>query len=289
MFRPTCFELVFRRTGSGSSCYPGYAIDSPRRRSSILWRATSGVCSGLRPRRGHCRLMHVTTHGARHFRMMSETRSSVWCGMRARLERDFERFKRELPGDFPHYIRSAYRIDLTARYLGYTIPHPIGKASGQLSLSVEQLDTDRAAGLAFVVLKTVIAEDAEGSRSMGAWAVHETRMKVERRSSASGQEGWTVTWKGRGWDRSLDEYLGLVRAAADLTRSGDMVAVPSVKYHLPRLSEPFRAGEYRHTTGRLAEAWRDEPLPLGQDFSPPLAGDSLADERHPILRLLREA
>jgi hypothetical protein len=219
---------------------------------------------------------------------MSATRSSVWCEMRARLERDFERFKRELPGDFPHYIRSAYRIDLTARYLGYTIPHPIGKASGQLSLSMEQLDTDRAAGLAFVVLKTAIAEDAEGSRSMGAWAVHETRMKVERRSSTSGDEGWTVTWKGRGWDRSLDEYLGLVRAAADLTRSGEMVAVPSVKYHLPRLDEEFRETEYRYTTERLASAWGSGLLPLEKDFSPTLAGNELADERAQILRWLRE-
>jgi hypothetical protein len=219
---------------------------------------------------------------------MSATPSSVWCEMRARLERDFERFKRELPGDFPHYIRSAYRIDLTARYLGYTIPHPIGKASGQLSLNSEQLDTDRAAGLAFVVLKTAIAEDEEGSRSMGAWAVHETRMKVERRSSASGQDGWTVTWKGRGWDRSLDEYLSLVRAAADLTRSGEMVAVPSVKYHLPRLEEEFREKEYRYTTERLASAWGSGPLPLEKDFSPTLAGNELADEREQVLRWLRE-
>ena len=208
--------------------------------------------------------------------------------MRARLERDFERFKRELPGDFPHYIRSAYRIDLTARYLGYTIPHPIGKASGQLSLSLDQLETDRAAGLAFVVLKTAIAEDAEGSRSMGAWAVHETRMKVERRSSLAAREGWTVTWKGRGWDRSLDDYLILVRAAADLTRSGEMVVVPSVKYHLPRLKEEFREPEYRYTTERLEAAWGGGLLPLEKDFSPTLAGNELADEREQVLRWLRE-
>jgi hypothetical protein len=208
--------------------------------------------------------------------------------MLERLERDFERFKRELPRDLAGHVRETYHIDLTARYLGYDIPHPIGKGSGQLSLSLEQLETDRSAGLAFVVLKTVIAEDPAGERAMGAWAIHETKMRVERRRSTGGQEGWTVTWKGRGWDRSFDEYLGLVRAAADLTRSGDMVAVPSVKYHLPRLGEPFRVGEYRHTTGRLAEAWRDEPVPLEKDFSPTLAGDSLADEREQILRWLHE-
>jgi len=208
--------------------------------------------------------------------------------MRARLERDFERFKRELPSDVAGYIRGAYRIDLTARYLGRTLPHPVGKGSGQLSLSLEQLETDRAAGLAFVVLKTVIAEDPAGERSMGAWAVHETRMKVEPRRSASDREGWTVTWKGRGWDRSFDEYLALVRAAADYSRSGEIVAVPSVKYHLPRLGEPFRTEEYRYTTQRLSQAWGDEELPLEKDFSPTLAGDELAEERSQILRWLRE-
>jgi hypothetical protein len=208
--------------------------------------------------------------------------------MRARLERDFERFKRGLPSDVAGYIRGAYRIDLTARYLGRMLPHPIGKGSGQLSLNLEQLETDRTAGLAFVVLKTVIAEDAAGERSMGAWAVHESRMKVERRRSASDREGWTVTWKGRGWDRSFEEYLALVRAAADYTRSGDIMAVPSVKYHLPRLGEPFRTEEYRHTTERLSQAWGSEELLLEKDFSPTLAGDELADERHQILRWLRE-
>ncbi len=208
--------------------------------------------------------------------------------MRARLELDFERFKRELPPDIASHIRGTYRIDLTARYLGRTIPHPVGKASGQLSLSLEQLETDRTAGLAFVVLKTVIAEDPSGGRSMEAWAIHETRMKVERRISATGRDGWTVTWKGRGWDRSFDEYLTLVRAAADLTRSGELLVAPSVKYHLPRLGEPFRSEEYRYTTERLASSWGKEELPLEKDFSPTLAGNELAGERDQILRWLRE-
>ena len=208
--------------------------------------------------------------------------------MHARLTRDFERFKRELPRDFPAHVRDSYRIDLTARYLGRTIPHPIGKGSGQLSLNPEQLETDRAAGLAFSVLKTVIAEDASGQRSMEAWAIHETRMKVERLRSTSGAEGWTVTWKGRGWDRSFEDYLQLVRAAAELTRSGAMLTIPSVKYHLPRLGEPFRTLEYRHTTEQLARAWGEEPLLLEKDFSPTLAGDALADEQAQILRWLRE-
>ena len=208
--------------------------------------------------------------------------------MSARLHDDFERFKHDLPPDVAGYIRDAYGINLTARYLGRTIPHPIGKGSGQLSLNVEQLETDRAAGLAFVVLKTVIGENAGGERTMGAWALHETKMKVERRTSAAGAEGWTVTWKGRGWDRSFEDYLDLVRAAARFTRVDGMLVVPSVKLHLPRLDEPFRDDEYRHTIGRIADAWGGGALPIEKDFSPTLAGDPLADERGRILRWLRE-
>ena len=196
--------------------------------------------------------------------------------MRAQLVADFERFKDELPRDFPAYVRDAYHIDLTARYLGQTLPHPIGKGSGQLSLNERQLDEDRAAGLAFVVLKTLIAEDDAGVQSMAAWAIHETRMKVERRRVSGADRGWTVTWKGRGWDRSFDDYLELVRAGRDLTRSGELLVVPSVKYHLPRLGVPFVESEYRYTTGRLAEAWDEPPLLVEKDFSPTLAGDSLA-------------
>jgi len=208
--------------------------------------------------------------------------------MRAPLARDFERFARALPCDFPHYVRDTYRIDLGARYLGAAIPHPIGKGSGQLSLNEKQLEEDAAAGLAFAVLKTVIAEDARGAQAMAAWAIHETRMKVERRRASNGRDGWTVTWKGRGWDRSFEEYLALVRVGRDLTRAGTLLCVPSVKYHLPRLGEPFREEEYRYTTGRLLEIWGQSPLPLEKDFSPTLAGDALAEDKAQILRWLRE-
>ena len=146
----------------------------------------------------------------------------------AALERDFQRFQRELPRDFPDHVRLTYRIDLTGRYLGERVPHPIGKGSGQLSLNAGQLEDDAAAGLAFVVLKTVIAQDETGAQSMAAWAIHETKMQVERRRSATGRTGWTVTWKGRGWDRSLEEYLALVRAGRDLTRAEALEAVKSL-------------------------------------------------------------
>jgi hypothetical protein len=101
-------------------------------------------------------------------------------------------------------------------------------------------------------------------------------------------EGWTVTWKGRGWDRSFEDYLALVRAGRDLTHAGELIVVPSAKLHLPHLDEPFREGEYRYTIGGIAGAWGDGPLPIEKDFSPTLAGDALADERAQILRWLRE-
>lgn len=207
---------------------------------------------------------------------------------RARLERDFERFKRDFPPDFPDYVRDTFSVDLAARYLGCALPHPIGKGSGQLSLNVAQLEDDAAAGLAFVVLKTVIAQDGAGAQSMAAWAIHETRMTVERRAAADGREGWTVSWKGRGWDRSFEEYLALERAGRDIAATRGMLVVPSAKYHLPRLDESFRTEEYEYTTQRLAAAWGQPPFLLEIDFSPTLAGDALADDRAQVLRWLRE-
>src|SRR6185503_7060333 len=96
------------------------------------------------------------------------------------------------------------------------------------------------------------------------------------------------TWKGRGWDRSFDDYLALVRAAWDFKSASQLLAVPSVKYHLPRLDEPFRDAEYAFTTRALASAWGQTPLLVEKDFSPTLAGDKLADEQQQILRWLRE-
>lgn len=208
--------------------------------------------------------------------------------MRATLQRDFERFGTEWPRDFPAIIRETYQIDLTTRYLGESILHPIGKGSGQLSLKEEQLETDADAGLAFAVLKTVIAQDEKGAQSMSAWAIHESKMAVEPIRSSQGRLGWTVTWKGRGWDRSFDEYLALVRAGRDLTRGSRLLVVPSVKYHLPRLNESFRDAEYRFTTASIAGAWGEAILLLEKDFSPTLAGDSLADEGARVLRWITE-
>src|SRR6266542_1109536 len=116
----------------------------PESLSARRWRATFAGCSGPRRPTGRSHGMHATIRGARRSWSTSGTKSSRWCAVRARLSADFERFRRELPRDFAGYVRQAYRIDLTARYLGYDLPHPFGKGSGQLALNVDQLETDRA-------------------------------------------------------------------------------------------------------------------------------------------------
>ncbi len=112
--------------------------------------------------------------------------------------------------DLAAHVREAYRIDLAARYLGHPLPHPIGKASGQLSLNLEQVETDRAAGLAFVVLKTVIAEDPAGDPLHG--GVGDPRDQDEGRAAAVGE-------RPAGLDRNL-EGSGLGPDLRGLSRAG---------------------------------------------------------------------
>src|SRR2546422_1061242 len=287
---PSCWTRTAPRRWRGSSGCRVSWTSSPSPPSGPRWKAACGGCCGRAPPTGSLRRTRATPRGGGRSPPPSATPCARRSEMRAPLARDFERFARELPRDFPHHVRETYRIDLRARYLGESIPHPIGKGSGQLSLNQRQLEEDAAAGLAFAVLKTVIAQDGRGAQSMAAWAIHETRMQVERRRSSDDREGWTVTWKGRGWDRSFEEYLALVRAGRDLARGGALLCVPSVKYHLPRLDEPFREQEYGYTTRALTEAWGsgESPLLLEKDFSPTLAGDALAEDKAQILRWLRD-
>jgi hypothetical protein len=213
---------------------------------------------------------------------------SVMLSPRSQLSSDFERFGRALPADWAAHVRERYRIDLAARYLGQALPHPIGKGAGQLSLHAAQLEQDRDAGLAFVVLKTVIGERPDGSRRMAAWATPESRMLVERRAEPDGRAGWTVTWKGRGWAGTLAEYAALLRTGRAIARADGPLVVPSAKLHLPLAGEKFDREEYRHTLGVLAQAWGDGPLLLEKDFSPTLAGDARADDRETVLRWIRD-
>jgi hypothetical protein len=208
---------------------------------------------------------------------------------------DFARFARSgLPRDVEGYLRAAYGLDVTGSYAGVPLKNPWGKASGQLSMRRSQVEEACEAGLGFVVLKTVIAQDAEGGRAMAAWAIKEARMVAGRIVGRdSGAEGWTVSWKGRGWWQTFDEYLDLVRAASTLGRDRGMLVVPSVKYHLPTPDEDaWRVEEYTTTTRALLDAYARPAgvsfLPLEKDFSPTLAGSDRARQRLKTLEWLRE-
>jgi dihydroorotate dehydrogenase len=207
-----------------------------------------------------------------------------------RVRSDHDRFARDgLPGDLEDYLRRTYGLDVSASYAGMAIRNPWGKASGQLSLNESQVEEAADAGLGFVVLKTVIAHDAAGGQSMAAWAIRESRMVVEPIASPlTGAAGWTVTWKGRGWWQSFDEYLDLVRGACEIGRRRGVLIVPSVKYHLPAsIDEGWREEEYSETTRQLVDAYRsvagEGPMPLEKDFSPTLAGSDRAGQRKVVL------
>jgi hypothetical protein len=144
--------------------------------------------------------------------------------------------------------------------------------------------------LAFVVLKTVIAEDASGVRSMGAWSMRDTKMRVETRVSRSGREGWTVTWTGRGWHGTLADYLEFFRQALALAQEADTPIAPSVKYHLPGEGESYRTEEYEHSTTKLLEVWHRAgcagDMIMEKDFSPTLAGDRRSGDPAGVLSWL---
>lgn len=206
---------------------------------------------------------------------------------RARLAADFERLARGLPADIAEHARERYGVDLTGEYAGRRIRIPFGKASGQLSMTARQVQADADAGLGFVVLKTVIAEDARGERAMAAWAIHETQMTVEPITARDGRQGWTVTWRGRGWDRSFPDYLDLYRQALDIGAAAPMPVAASVKYDLPADEREFRYLEYEHTTRRLADIGGAQTI-IEKDFSPTLAGDARARAQMAVLRWMRE-
>lgn len=218
-------------------------------------------------------------------------RPSYSTDRRVRLHRVMHATASNPPAELAAVIRDELDVDLSTSFAGFLVPHPFGKASGQLSCTVPQVEADIAGGIGFIVLKTVIAEDGRGGQSMAAWAQPETRMRIERRHAPDGRSGWTVTWRGRGWHRSLDAYSSFVREAVRRGVVAGLPVVPSVKYHLPAAGEAYRIEEYEYTTRIVHRAWLDggatDPLVVEKDFSPTLAGDERAGARSTILEWLR--
>ena len=215
------------------------------------------------------------------------TVSAEW---KAALANVIERTRQHPPRDLAAIVRDELGIDLSARYGGVTLPHPFGKASGQLSHQLHQVEADVASGVAFIVLKTVIAEDASGARTMDEWATVESRMKVEPVMSQRGRDGWTVTWRGRGWGGSLNDYLEFFEQSLGLGNTHDVPVIPSVKYHIPLGNESLRGVEYEFTTHQLLSVWERAgcggDMLLEKDLSPTLAGDPRATEQDRILEWL---
>jgi hypothetical protein len=126
---------------------------------------------------------------------------------------------------------------------------------------------------------------------MWEWAIPETRMAVERIRGRSGDVGWTVTWKGRGWYDTLEAYQRFFEQALEIGDASQMLIVPSVKYHLPTPEEDsWKKDEYAFTTNLLLEPWRkhhpESAMPLEKDFSPTLAGSERAAQQAKILEWL---
>ncbi len=199
-----------------------------------------------------------------------------------KIKEDYERFQGGLPAALEEYVLDTYGISLASEYGGIVIKNPFGKASGQLSLNANQIARDAEAGLGFAVLKTLIAQDETGAQSMKAWAIPAAKMTVEEivgtRERVHGERGWTVTWKGRGWSESFEDYVTFFDAAIPIGSEKGMLVIPSVKYHLPKPGENlWRTAEYEFTTSKLHSIWqkhRNDNMPLEKDFSPTLAGDS---------------
>ena len=209
----------------------------------------------------------------------------------ASLVRDYDRFRKGLPQDLETYVHQQYRVDLSSEYGEHPIKNPFGKASGQLSLNLSQVRRDCEEQLGFVVLKSIIAEDAAGAQSMSEWAIEETRMVVERIVGKDNTPGWTVSWKGRGWYDTFAKYLEFFDEALTLAHSSAVLVVPSCKYHLPGAAEGvWKTGEYEYTTRCLIDVWQrhypDTPMLIEKDFSPTLAADDRAAQAEMIIEWL---
>lgn len=210
---------------------------------------------------------------------------------RTALLRDYEKFGTGLPDSLEAYVREHYQIDLSSEYGNHFIKNPFGKGSGQLSLNTSQVRRDCEDGLGFIVLKSIIAEDASGAQSMSEWAIEETRMLVERIVGKDGTEGWNVSWKGRGWYDTFAKYLEFFDDALSIASPASVLVVPSCKYHLPSAAEgEWKVDEYVYTTQRLMDVWRRHystlPMPIEKDFSPTLAGSDRAAQAEIIIQWL---
>jgi dihydroorotate dehydrogenase len=206
-----------------------------------------------------------------------------------KIQKDYLRFAEEgMPDNVEDYILKEYKIDISSRYGELTIKNPFGIASGQLSTNLSQINSSIEQGIGFIVLKTVISQDEAGNSSMDAWKINEPKMVVEEILSNKGEKGYTVTWKGRGWHKSFDDYLEFMNQSLKAGESKGVQVIPSCKFNLPSSKEEeFNEAEYAYTLEKLMKVWTDNigeyPMHLEKDFSPTLAGSDLSKKKETIL------
>jgi hypothetical protein len=202
---------------------------------------------------------------------------------------DYERFADEgMPENIEAYILDEYKIDISSKYGELSVRNPFGIASGQLSNNINQIENGIRDGIGFIVLKTVISEDGLGNSSMGAWKVNAPKMIVEEIKSKRGEDGFTVSWKGRGWHKSFNEYLKFIEDALIKSKQGSTPVIPSCKFNLPESKDiEFNDDEYRFTLEQFAKTWAGvmggSRLYLEKDFSPTLAGSDMSRAKDTIL------
>jgi dihydroorotate dehydrogenase len=205
-----------------------------------------------------------------------------------KIQKDYFRFSEEgMPANVEDYILKEYKIDISSKYGMLTIKNPFGVASGQLSTNLSQITSSIKQGIGFIVLKTVISQDESGNSSMDAWKINEPKMVVEEILSKKGEKGYTVTWKGRGWHKSFEDYLEFMNQSLKVGESKGVPVIPSCKFNLPASKEEeFNEAEYAYTLEKLMKVWTDNaanyPMHLEKDFSPTLAGSDLSKKKETI-------
>ncbi len=207
--------------------------------------------------------------------------------------KDYEVFGDEgMPSQIEEYILQKYRIDISSTFAGVRIRNPYGKASGQLSMNIDQVKTDVSDGLGFIVLKTVVAQDSMGNSTMKEWKIDRPQMRVDKIVSKSGKKGWSVSWDGRGWTGSLEEYLEFYKEAYDLGNRNNVPIAASCQFHMPEKGEEFNEEEYRYTGEQFSKAFRetvgDLPHILEVDFSPTLNMKVGVESKDNVLRWFKE-
>jgi len=123
-----------------------------------------------------------------------------------KLRQDFKGLRTQTALELSNHVLKNYGIDITGNYAGIKIAHPFGKAAGQLSMTSGHIKADFENGLAFSVMKSAVGVTVDGDIGIDGWERSAPKMIVESRTSKDGRDGWTVTWKGRGWDKGFTAY-----------------------------------------------------------------------------------